>query len=134
MLLLTSSSMSAALKLSSIEAIWHVLLLLLLLWWQQQLWRKWNLPLWLRWWLLWWLLLLWWQCEWNLLLWLRWWRLLLWCKLNLRLLLGLLEVLLGKKEHKSLDDAHSCFCGRELHLLEKQHAQWRDTGGFDCHL
>ena len=37
------------------------------------------------------------------------------------------------QQHESLDDARSCFRGGALHLLEKQHLQWRDTGGFDHH-
>ena len=35
---------------------------------------------------------------------------------------------------KSLGDAHSCFHGGALQLLETQHAQWRDTGGYCHHL
>jgi hypothetical protein len=35
---------------------------------------------------------------------------------------------------ESLDDARSCFRGEALPLLETQHAQWRDTGGFCHHL
>jgi hypothetical protein len=98
--------MSTALHLSSIEAICQVLLLLL--GWQQWLRHKWNLLLLLLLWLL--LLLLWWLLLLLLLLWRRrwlrckvnmWLLLLLWCVWNLRLLLGLLEVLLeiGRTNH-----------------------------------
>ena len=58
--------MSAALNLSSIEAVCHMLLLLL--WRQRRLWRKWNLLLLLLLWLLLWWLLLWWLLLWWLLL------------------------------------------------------------------
>jgi hypothetical protein len=90
-----SSSTSAALNLSSIEAICHVLLLLLWLWRQQRLQREWNMLL--LWLLLWWLLLWWLLLWWLLLLLLLWWLLLLllcwrwrrWlrCKVNMWLLL-----------------------------------------------
>ena len=35
---------------------------------------------------------------------------------------------------KSLDDAPSCFHGGALQLLETQHTQLRDTGGYCHHL